>query len=97
MSGERAWKLGRLGLQHGLDPRQSLAPDLLALAVEERGEHLERADWDRIALERHLCSLVRPIESQSTLRPHWPNLRLELDHLVGHDLSKPRHRLPDLA
>jgi hypothetical protein len=59
--------LGRRGLQHGLDPRQPLAPHLLTLPVQERIEHLKRADRIGVAPERHPRSPVRLLEVQVTL------------------------------
>src|SRR5215218_5565310 len=87
--------LGRRGLQHRLDPRQPLAPHLLTLTVDDRVEHLERADRVGIASECHPRSPVRLLEGEAGLRPDRPDLRLELDLLVGLDSRKPRHRLPD--
>src|SRR5215204_1742875 len=87
---------GRRALQHGLDPRQPLAPYLLTLTVEDRIEQLKGTNGIGVASERHPRSPVRLLEGEAGLGPHRPDLRLELNLPVGLDPREPRRRLPDL-
>src|SRR6266487_6233259 len=93
--GAATLRLGRWGLERSLGPRQSPGPDLLTDAGEEGGQQLERADRVGITPERHPRASVRLVEDERTIGPHWPDLRLKFDFLVGHDRSEPHRGLPD--
>jgi hypothetical protein len=86
----------RGGLQHGLDPPQSLLPHLLTLAVGERRQPFQRAGRIGVASKGHPRPTVRPLECEVALWSHRADLCLEFDLPVWFHGGNPRHGFPDL-